>query len=140
MNYMSKTAKVEPYTMVKNTSLSTDKCVLACQSQHGYINSPATAVTNHAAPELAAQKSKLKPLPKLPSSTIWKTKHKTTYKPSFSGRKYTNPTVYLHKSSLSFCLCKGRNTYTNWKKQTLLAKQYISDLPPPKETVKNRSI
>lgn len=138
---MTKIAKAEYYTMVKNASLSNDECVLAQHSQH--INPPAMAETNHVAPELVPQKSRLKPLPKPPSSTVWKIKHKTTYKPSSSGRKYANPshiTIYLRKSSFSFCLCKGRNTYTNRKKQTSLAKQCISNLPQPKETVKNKHL
>lgn len=56
---MSKIAKVEYHTMVKNASLSTDERVLARQSQHCHVNSPAKAETNHAGPELAAQKSRL---------------------------------------------------------------------------------
>lgn len=122
MNYMTKIAKAEYYTTVKNTSLSNVECVLARHSQHCYINPPAMAKTNHVAPELVAQKSRLKPLPKSPSSTIWKIKHETTHKPSSSGRKYANPshiTIHLRKSSFSFCLRKGRNTYTNRKKLDL---------------------
>lgn len=53
MNYMSKIAKVEYYTTVKSVAIN---CVLASHSQHCYINSPAMAETNHAAPELADTK------------------------------------------------------------------------------------
>lgn len=56
---MSKIAKVEYHTMVKNASLSTDERVLAQQSQHRHVNSPGTAETIRAGPELAAQKSRL---------------------------------------------------------------------------------
>lgn len=102
------------YTMIKTTSLSAEQPVLAQDSHHCYIGSPPR---QRQAVQVAAYKSRLKPLPKshlLPSGQ----------KTSFSN--LSHKTTHLHKSSFSFCLCKGRNNLHNLNAspcpQILLAK------------------
>lgn len=78
-NYMSKIAKVDYYTTIKNASSSADECVLAVV----LVLQPWQRQTMRH-PNWQQRKAD-KPLPKAPSSPIWKAKHRTTHRPSSSA-------------------------------------------------------